>query len=97
MAHSIEVRVPLVDVKLLEAVAPITANSLKPASKDGLALSLETPLPAAVVSRKKTGFATPIASWLQRSTLTGTHASVPALALNRCHWSRRWAHDVAGV
>jgi len=94
MAHSLEVRVPLVDLKLLRNLASITArNGLQ--SKRLLANSLRVPLPLAVIERPKTGFTTPIQTWLQRDKSIQEWRRVPALAVEKCAWARRWAFQVA--
>ena len=67
MAHGLEVRVPLVDATLLRAIAPLSLGRQTIAGKMNLAQSPMTPLPAAVAIRDKTGFTTPVASWLQFS------------------------------
>src|SRR6266545_5163396 len=72
MAHSLEVRVPLVDAFLLRAVAPAVFTSRRRDGKELLARSPRTPLPEAVLTRKKTGFTLPINEWLQRE-----HKEVP--------------------
>ena len=95
MAHGLEVRVPLVDSHLLEAVAPIVLQSGARLGKKALAAAPRVPLPDAVLMRAKTGFTTPIASWLQR--MPGQrYAGVPMLAAPHCRWARRWAYCVAG-
>jgi asparagine synthase (glutamine-hydrolysing) len=63
MAHSVEVRVPLVDLELLRAVMPLCGNAHSP-DKNDMALTPETPLPAAVLNRVKSGFCVPVRSWL---------------------------------
>ncbi|MEA2163277.1 MAG: hypothetical protein QOK37_1404 [Thermoanaerobaculia bacterium] len=64
MAHSIEVRVPLVDAFLLRQIAPaILANGGRNA-KDLLAASPRQALPAAILQRRKSGFTVPIRTWL---------------------------------
>jgi asparagine synthase (glutamine-hydrolysing) len=96
MAHSIEVRVPLVDATLLKASAPMLLwqGCLTKAS---LAQSPRTPLPAAVTARAKTGFTTPIVKWLQACTRSQRYADVPSLAAPQCHWSRRWAYGLTAI
>jgi asparagine synthase (glutamine-hydrolysing) len=94
MAHSLEVRVPLVDIKLLSQLASITARNGS-RSKHLLANSPRLPLPPKVVERPKTGFATPIQSWLQRDNRIQNWRRVPSLAANRCAWARRWAFQVS--
>src|SRR2546423_419681 len=66
MAHSLEIRVPLVDVKLLREIAPLLASPHPPGKRD-LARSQRTPLPDAVLTRPKTGFAMPVREWLLQS------------------------------
>ncbi|MEN3368660.1 MAG: hypothetical protein V7609_803 [Verrucomicrobiota bacterium] len=66
MAHSLEIRVPLVDVKLLREIAPLLASPRPPGKRD-MALSPRTPLPEAVLSRPKTGFTMPVRDWLLQS------------------------------
>ncbi len=64
MAHSVEVRVPLVDFKLLEELAPLYASEFSPRKADMIAC-LDRKLPQNIASRPKTGFAVPIREWLE--------------------------------
>jgi asparagine synthase (glutamine-hydrolysing) len=63
MAHSLEIRVPLVDTELLRS-ARRWINSSVPANKKILAQAPVLPLPAGVVARPKTGFSIPVREWL---------------------------------
>jgi asparagine synthase (glutamine-hydrolysing) len=63
MAHSLEVRVPLVDIELLRAVAPLLANGHLLGKRD-MATTPAKPLPDRVLQRRKTGFSTPVSEWL---------------------------------
>jgi asparagine synthase (glutamine-hydrolysing) len=72
MAHSLEVRVPLVDAFLLREVAPVIFSSRRRDGKELLAHSPRTPLPPEILTRKKTGFTLPIRDWLERE-----HKEVP--------------------
>jgi asparagine synthase (glutamine-hydrolysing) len=99
MAHGLEVRVPLVDHVLLRTVAPLACAArwcAEGAVKTSLASSPVIPLPEPVVSRAKTGFSTPIGSWLQSSSVPAlappSHASRPTN-----HWARQWAERLAVV
>jgi asparagine synthase (glutamine-hydrolysing) len=65
MAHSVEIRVPLVDVHFLRAVAPMLARESPPTKRD-VANSPAQPLPDEVVNRAKTGFCIPVAEWLMQ-------------------------------
>jgi asparagine synthase (glutamine-hydrolysing) len=96
MAHSVEVRVPLVDPELLRRVARITTKS-RLVRKRMLGNSPSLPLPTAVVERPKTGFGTPIQTWLQRDARLQRWRKVPTIAVERCPWARRWAVEVAEI
>ena len=99
MAHGLEVRVPLVDHVLLNTVAAVACTgrwSEGGVGKASLALSPRTPLPERVMSRAKTGFTTPIGSWLQSRSLP---APEPLLHAGRRpkQWARQWAERLAAV
>lgn len=67
MAHALEVRVPLLDHKLLEWVATLPSN-LKLRGQEGkyiLKKSLEPYLPRDVLYRPKMGFGVPLAKWFR--------------------------------
>ena len=66
MAHSLEIRVPLVDVVLFRALAPYLVNADLP-SKRNMALTPINPLPDEVVNRAKTGFSIPVQEWIESS------------------------------
>lgn len=64
MAHSLEIRTPLVDRELLEQVAP-TVRSFGPGfGKQALAKAASTPLPDTIALRAKTGFGVPTGRWI---------------------------------
>jgi asparagine synthase (glutamine-hydrolysing) len=88
MAHSLELRVPLVDSMLLTACAPHTLRFSpdRVSRKSLLASSPSLPLPKAVTGRAKTGFSTPIGKWLQNSIRVE-----PGLETHPRHASRRLA------
>jgi len=65
MAHSLEVRVPLVDAHLLRRVAPVLVTR-RERGKQILANAPQPPLPDAIRTRRKTGFTLPIKEWLQQ-------------------------------
>jgi asparagine synthase (glutamine-hydrolysing) len=62
MAHGLEVRVPFVDINLLEHLAPAIVSAAPP-SKQELA-SCAQELPPSMLSRPKTGFSTPVREWI---------------------------------
>jgi len=63
MAHSLEVRVPLLGLTLLRFLAPMLARS-KPPTKLDIANTMAKRLPDAVLLSPKTGFAVPAGEWL---------------------------------
>jgi asparagine synthase (glutamine-hydrolysing) len=63
MAHSLEVRTPLVDATLLEELAPLLVQQLVPSKKDVM-MMLPTADIMSVMTRPKTGFAVPVHQWL---------------------------------
>ena len=95
MAHSLEVRVPLVDATLLSRLAGPLQASATDDRKQFLAGSPTVPLPDRVARRLKTGFTTPVGEWQLRSEGTQAWREVPSLARVSCPWARRWCHVVA--
>jgi asparagine synthase (glutamine-hydrolysing) len=80
MAHSVEVRVPLIDSVLLQSTAPIAVAGL--ADAKGLLAGAPThALPETIVCRRKTGFTTPIELWMQSAVNTP--------------WARGWSETIA--
>lgn len=63
MAHSLELRVPMLDLPLLSTVAPWIAAYPKLTKRD-VAAALSPQLPESVLNRSKTGFSVPVRSWL---------------------------------
>ena len=64
MAHSLEIRVPLVDAVLFRGLAPWIGRAGGP-DKRAMARTPGTALPGAVLGRAKTGFFVPVRQWLQ--------------------------------
>ena len=87
MAHSLEVRVPLVDSKLLRSLAPGARLLAAGRGKPLLAAAPSRPLPGAVVNRVKSGFTTPVAGWM-----SGEGAGHGAA--RRAPWARGWSRQV---
>jgi asparagine synthase (glutamine-hydrolysing) len=63
MAHSLEVRTPLVDATLLRQIAPLLLVE-KARCKQHFANSPRNPLPDWLSARRKTGFTVPLAEWM---------------------------------
>ena len=68
MGHSLELRTPLVNTTLLEKLAPFVSRFAAGVGKRMLAQSPQTPLPACVIDRTKSGFGLPMAKWLSEMT-----------------------------
>jgi asparagine synthase (glutamine-hydrolysing) len=67
MAHSLEIRVPFVDVDLLRQLAPMLVSAAPPTKLD-MARSAPSPgIPAPLLARNKTGFVVPVRDWLMQS------------------------------
>jgi asparagine synthase (glutamine-hydrolysing) len=89
MAHSVELRTPLVDSKFLSDVSPIVPSAGSMVGKRALGLAPSTSLPATIVERKKTGFGVPMNSWMRGETLVRRQ-----LQTERGLVAREWAKDV---
>lgn len=86
MAHSLELRTPLVDHVLTEQIAGLAALGRFGVGKGVLVAALERGLPEAIRHRPKTGFTLPIWAWLHK---------VDAISgWKRNRWLRRVATDV---
>ena len=72
MAHGLEIRVPLIDHRLVELMFSIPAKIqfARPPKKSLLVRSLPHPLPAEVVHRKKMGFTLPFEHWMRNDLRT---------------------------
>ncbi|MGA8529020.1 MAG: asparagine synthase (glutamine-hydrolyzing), partial [Acidobacteriaceae bacterium] len=78
MAHSVEIRVPLVDMTLLRQVSPLRASQFAP-RKPGFVDCLPKRLPENILKRPKSGFNIPVREWMQ---------------VGRTRGLRSWASDV---
>jgi asparagine synthase (glutamine-hydrolysing) len=81
MAHSLEIRVPFVDLELISTTAPVFAASPH-LIKRKVAEKVASQLPAEILRRRKTGFSTPLWSWQDEKTTI------------RKRGLRGWAHTV---
>jgi asparagine synthase (glutamine-hydrolysing) len=98
MAHSLEVRVPLVDhVLLTQLAAALVHDDHTQVSKRWLARSPKSPLPQRLIHRKKTGFCTPIDTWLQHAEVLDIWRAQPLLRAPNCPWARRYACAIASL
>jgi asparagine synthase (glutamine-hydrolysing) len=63
MAHSLEVRTPLVDIDVIQKIAPLYMGADCPTKKE-MAMTPAIALPNEILNRPKTGFSIPVAQWL---------------------------------
>ena len=70
MAHSLEIRVPYIDLPFFRSIAKISTGA-RPLGKVDLALALDPPLPGAVIERSKTGFLAPVREWCDQRSVGG--------------------------
>jgi asparagine synthase (glutamine-hydrolysing) len=94
MAHGLEIRVPLVDLRLLKSLAPVVARFAQGAGKAALARAPSLPLPEEVVTRSKTGFAVPTGAWI--STACKLEPLTEDVHKPKGLVSRRWSQMVLG-
>jgi len=94
MGHSLELRTPLVDARLLESLGPHVSAFAGGAGKAMLARSPMQALPDAVINRPKTGFGVPMAQWLAEAADQRAWAALPILNVPGTSWARRWAKAV---
>jgi len=66
MDHSVELRTPLVDTTLLQALSPLFPRFAMHPGKRLLAHAPSNPLPTEIVARSKTGFGIPIGRWMAK-------------------------------
>jgi asparagine synthase (glutamine-hydrolysing) len=99
MAHGVEIRVPLIDVTLLESLAPVIPSLAPQTGKEALAKAPTVPLPAAIVTRAKTGFAVPTGAWMNaaagKAAAAAKGRSFEAKGLMSRRWSRTVLHGFA--
>lgn len=71
MAHSLEIRTPLVDVELLRRWLPLAAHSM-PFDRQRLLEAANAHVAAMIGTRPKSGFAVPVTQWLRADSKSTT-------------------------
>jgi len=94
MAHSLEIRVPLVDSLLTETIIGLAATGRLGDDKAILPASLSKGLPKAALERPKTGFTVPIWRWLRKSKELDAWKRVKLLRRSNVHDYNRWAYTL---
>jgi len=92
MAHSLEIRVPLVDAELLNKFAPLIATINGDQCKKMFGLTPIPPISDIALNRKKTGFKTPIEKWMKNMNI-GDRGDGNSGTKNS-PWARKWARTV---
>jgi len=97
MAHSLEIRVPLVDFTLLAALAPAIPGLTPGAGKAALAKAPIVSLPDEILTRAKSGFSVPTSGWMNSaaSALEPTSRAPTAKGLVSRRWSRAVLNSAA--
>lgn len=93
MAHSLEIRVPLVDINVFRALAPHLVGERPPRKGDMASVPLRA-LPKPLLQRSKTGFSVPVAEWLAADAPADVSDDIPLRGLR--DWSRRVARSQRG-
>ena len=95
MSHAVEIRVPYVDPFFLAALPPGDILA-RVKAKDAVADVPVPPLPPAVRSRRKTGFATPVGGWLRAAAGAPAVEGVDLSAASRSWALRVWRNGWTG-
>jgi asparagine synthase (glutamine-hydrolysing) len=93
MAHSLSIRMPLVDIALLKSLAPVLPALTPGAGNAALAKAPTLALPNEIPTTAKTGFGVPTGAWIDAAsndsdTMWGRTSNAKELV------SRRWSHAV---
>jgi asparagine synthase (glutamine-hydrolysing) len=93
MAHSLELRTPLVDAALLRSLSSMHAMFKDGRGKRLLAGVPSNPLPPNIAKRRKTGFTVPMTDWLASAAGSMDLRLRPIPGTDR-PWTRRWSRIV---
>lgn len=94
MAHSLELRTPLVDRRLSERVSGLAALGRLGQGKTGLPKTLARGLPASILGRPKMGFTLPIWTWLHKVEELAGWRRNPWLCRRATNPFARWGYAV---
>jgi len=82
MQHALEVRVPFLDLPLVNYVSALPGGLKQPSGEPPKALlreACQSVLPEAIANRPKTGFTLPIGAWMRRSVREQSEAAIAAV------------------
>ena len=94
MSHSLELRVPFVDRELINNCANQLAKIKTPQKKQIVKSMMTGNLPESIFTKDKTGFETPVKSWLESNPQLQSWKSQAHMQGSQVPWARRWAHEV---
>jgi len=83
MAHSVEIRMPFVDLEVLKVSASLMKSKVKPDGKRDLKNIMSQALPQKIIQREKTGFGVPLSG-----VISGKFYE------HKVHQSKSWAREV---
>ena len=90
MVHGLELRLPLVDCKLFDALAPIPA-SIRLEKGKGLLKRAVPEIPLEVASAAKRGFSFPFDRWLSAGLAARLAEVESGLPVRPAEWYQRWS------
>jgi asparagine synthase (glutamine-hydrolysing) len=93
MAHSLELRTPLVDASLLRSLSSMHAMFKDGRGKRLLGSVPLNPLPQTIAKRRKTGFTVPMTDWLA-SAVGSMDIRLRPIPGTESPWTRRWSRIV---
>lgn len=93
MAHSLELRTPLVDAALLRNLSSMHAMFKDGRGKRLLGGVPSNPLPPNIAKRRKTGFTVPMTDWLA-SAVDSMDIRLRPIQGTESPWTRRWSRIV---
>jgi asparagine synthase (glutamine-hydrolysing) len=96
MAHGVEIRVPLVDTRLLKSLAPLLPTLTPGRGKATLAKAPSLSLPVEIANRAKTGFGVPTVAWLDTKVGQSRRRQVSTKGIESRNWLRVIFGELSG-
>ena len=96
MGHSVEIRVPLVDVDFLRQIAPMLSGPNAPSKRDMAAAASKLITPE-VLDRPKTGFQIPVREWLSDTVSQVADYNMPWADRGLRGWAKHIYSEFAGA
>ena len=94
MGHSVEIRVPFVDIEFLRQIAPLLASDSPPSKRD-MAAAASPLITGQMLARGKTGFQIPVRDWLREENRRAEYKIVGPAHRRLRGWAREvYSHFV---